>query len=87
VPFAEHSRRALAATYAGRGLVVDASGVAADTAALLARLPDWLLGPDVAAALPGIARQHRVDPDDPQPRHEVADLGELPAVLARNAPA
>jgi hypothetical protein len=64
VPFAEHSRRALAATYAGRGSVVDASGVAADTAALLATLPDG-----------------------PQPRHEVADLGELPAVLARNAPA
>jgi FMN phosphatase YigB (HAD superfamily) len=171
VSFAEHSRHALAATYAGRGLVVDAPGVAADTAALLATLPDWPLWPDVAAALPEIARQHRVgvlsnvdddlfartrvaallaglsdpdavltsqrlraykphprlyrraaaagvqvhvpasardtrgaleaglavvrvvrpghrvDPDGPQPSHEVTDLGELPAVLARNAPA
>jgi 2-haloacid dehalogenase len=166
VTFAEHSRRALAATYAGRGLVVDDPGVAADTAALLATLPDWPLWPDVAAALPGIARQHRVgvlsnvdddlfartrvaalvpddaavltsqrlraykphpqlyrraaeagvgvhvpasardtrgaleaglavvrvrrpghrvDPDGPRPEHEIADLTELPAVLARRA--
>jgi 2-haloacid dehalogenase len=166
VSFAEHSRRALGAAYAGRGLAVDAAGVAADAAALLATLPDWPLWPDVASALPEIARRHRVgvlsnvddelfgrtraavlfpdaaavltsqrlraykphpqlyrraaeagvqvhvpasardtrgaleaglavvrvvrpghrvDPDGPQPRHEVADLGELPALLARDA--
>jgi len=57
VPFAEHSRRALAATYAARGLGADE---AADTRALLATLPDWPLWPDVAAALPEIGRVHRV---------------------------
>jgi len=166
VSFAEHCRRALAATYAARGLPTDAAGVAADTETLLGTLPDWPLWPDVAAALPEVARSHRVgvlsnvdddlfartrvaplvqqlsddgavltserlraykpdarlyrraagqgvdvhvpasardtrgaleagltvvrvrrpghrvDPDGPQPRHEVADLAELPAVLA-----
>jgi 2-haloacid dehalogenase len=57
VPFAEHCRRALAATYAARELSADAGS---DTAALLATLPDWPLWPDVAAALPEIARTHRV---------------------------
>jgi 2-haloacid dehalogenase len=28
---------------------------------------------------------HRVDPDGPRPEHEIADLTELPAVLARRA--
>jgi 2-haloacid dehalogenase len=60
VPFAEHCRRALAGTYAARGLTAEAGTAAADTAALLDSLPDWPLWPDVAAALPGIARHHRV---------------------------
>ena len=55
--FAEHSRRALAATYAARGLDADAEE---DTHALLATLPDWPLWPDVAAALPEVGRTHRV---------------------------
>jgi 2-haloacid dehalogenase len=58
VSFAEHCRRALAAAYAARGLPEDAA--AGDTRALLATLPDWPLWPDVAAALPLVARQHRV---------------------------
>jgi 2-haloacid dehalogenase len=160
VPFAEHSRRALAGTYAARGLAADP---AADVEVLLGSLPEWPLWPDVADALPVIARAHRVgvlsnvddelfrrtrvaplvsddavltserlhaykphpelylrareagaqvhvpasardtrgaleagltvvrvrrpghrlDPAGPQPEHEVGDLGELPAVLAR----
>lgn len=60
VPFAEHCRRALAATCAGRGLDIDAAGVAADTAFLLDSLPDWPLWPDVNTALPPLARDHRV---------------------------
>jgi 2-haloacid dehalogenase len=159
VPFAEHCRRALAATYAARGLAADAAG---DVEALLGSLPEWPLWPDVEAALPEVGRSHRVgvlsnvdddlfrrtraaglvdddavltserlraykphpelylrardagadvhvpasardtrgaleaglavvrvrrpghrvDPDGPQPRHEVADLALLPAVLA-----
>jgi len=158
VPFAEHCRRALADTYAARGLEADA---ATDVDTLLGSLPEWPLWPDVADALPEIAGRHRVgvlsnvddelfrrtrvaplvdddavltserlraykphpelylraraagaqvhvpasardtrgaleaglavirvrrpghrvDPDGPQPRHEVADLGELPAEL------
>jgi FMN phosphatase YigB (HAD superfamily) len=158
VPFAEHCRRALADTYAARGLDADP---AADVAVLLDSLPQWPLWPDVEAALPAVAAGHRVgvlsnvddalfrrtrvaplvddeavltserlraykphaelylraraagaqvhvpasardtrgaleagltvvrvrrpghrvDPDGPQPEHEVADLGELPAVL------
>ena len=57
VSFAEHSRRALAASYAARGLAADP---AADVEVLLDSLPDWPLWPDVAAALPLVARQHRV---------------------------
>jgi 2-haloalkanoic acid dehalogenase type II len=158
VSFTEHSRRALAATYAARGLDGDP---AADVEVLLGSLPEWPLWPDVQAALPAVRRAHRVgvlsnvddelfhrtrvaalvdddavltsqrlraykphpqlylrardagvdvhvpasardtrgaleaglevvrvsrpghrvDPDGPQPRHEVADLGLLPAVL------
>ena len=160
VPFAEHSRRALAATYAAMGLEADA---VTDVEVLLGSLPEWPLWPDVEAALPRIAPDHRVgvlsnvddelfrrtraaalvddaavltserlraykphpelylrardagaqvhvpasardtrgaleaglavvrvrrpghrlDPDGPQPEHEVGDLGELPAVLDR----
>jgi 2-haloacid dehalogenase len=57
VSFAEHSRRALAATCAARGLVADP---AADVEVLLGSLPDWPLWPDVATALPEVAREHRV---------------------------
>ncbi|GAB3351945.1 HAD family hydrolase [Modestobacter lapidis] len=59
VSFAEHSRRALAATYAARGLATD-DDAAADTGTLLGTLADWPLWPDVAAALPEVARSHRV---------------------------
>ena len=57
VPFAAHCRRALAATYAARGLEADA---AADAEALLASLPDWPLWPDVETALPRVGGEHRV---------------------------
>jgi 2-haloacid dehalogenase len=57
VSFAEHSRRALADTYAARGLEADP---AADVEVLLGSLPEWPLWPDVADALPVIARAHRV---------------------------
>jgi 2-haloacid dehalogenase len=55
--FAEHCRRALAVTYAARGLRADAD---ADVAVLLASLPEWPLWPDVEAALPEVRRSHRV---------------------------
>ena len=57
VPFAEHSRRALADAYAARGLDADPG---ADVVRLLGSLPEWPLWPDVAAALPEVARDHRV---------------------------
>ncbi|MGY1633426.1 HAD family hydrolase [Geodermatophilus sp. SYSU D01186] len=56
VPFAEHSRRALAAAYAQLGLARDADD---DCAELLASVGDWPLWPDVPeglAALGGVAR-------------------------------
>jgi 2-haloacid dehalogenase len=57
IPFAEHCRRALAATYAELGL----DGDAADDAALLNRsVADWPLWPDVASQLPELAQRHRV---------------------------
>ena len=57
LPFAEHCRRALAATYAGLGLAADA---AADAALLNRSVAGWPLWPDVASQLPELARQHRV---------------------------
>ena len=57
VPFAEHCRRALAGTYAARGLDADP---AADVTALLDSLPDWPLWPDVEAGLSALAGSHRV---------------------------
>jgi 2-haloacid dehalogenase len=57
IPFAEHSRRALAAAYAQTGIDRDA---AADTAALLDSVGDWPLWPDVADELPRLAGRHRV---------------------------
>jgi 2-haloacid dehalogenase len=57
IPFAEHCRRALAATYAELGLDADAT----DDAALLNRsVADWPLWPDVAQQLPELAQRHRV---------------------------
>jgi 2-haloacid dehalogenase len=57
VPFAEHSRRALADTYAALGLDGDAG---ADTAVLLGSVGDWPLWPDVEAGLAALAREVRV---------------------------
>jgi 2-haloalkanoic acid dehalogenase type II len=57
VPFAEHCRRALAATYLELRRAADADD---DTERLLASLPDWPLWPDVAEQLPAIARAHRI---------------------------
>ncbi len=57
VPFAEHCRRALAATYADLGL----DGDAPDDAALLNRsVAGWPLWPDVAEQLPELAQRYRV---------------------------
>jgi 2-haloacid dehalogenase len=57
VPFAEHCRRALAATYVELRRAADADE---DTEALLGSVGDWPLWPDVAAGLPALAEQHRV---------------------------
>jgi 2-haloacid dehalogenase len=57
VPFAEHSRRALAATYAARGLSADP---AADVEVLLGSLPSWPLWPDVEGGLAAVGRAHQV---------------------------
>lgn len=57
LPFAEHCRRALAATYLELGRAADADD---DTERLLASLADWPLWPDVAGELPAIARGHRI---------------------------
>ncbi len=57
IPFAEHSRRALAAAYARLGVERDAG---ADTSALLDTVADWPLWPDVVAGLAALAERHRV---------------------------
>jgi 2-haloacid dehalogenase len=57
VPFAEHCRRALAATYLELRRAADADG---DTEHLLASVADWPLWPDVADGLPALARGHRI---------------------------
>jgi 2-haloacid dehalogenase len=57
IPFAEHCRRALAATYADLGLDGDA---AADAALLNGSVDEWPLWPDVAEQLPELGRRHRV---------------------------
>ncbi len=57
IPFAEHCRRALTATYAELGL----DGDARDDAVLLNRsVADWPLWPDVAEQLPELGRRYRV---------------------------
>ena len=57
LPFAEHCRRALAATYAELGLDGDAT---ADARRLNESVGDWPLWPDVASQLPELARRQRV---------------------------
>jgi 2-haloacid dehalogenase len=57
IPFAEHCRRSLMATYADLGL----SGPAVvDAAMLLGSVGGWPLWPDVAAGLPELAQRHRI---------------------------
>ncbi|MBB3086734.1 HAD family hydrolase [Geodermatophilus sabuli] len=53
IPFAEHSRRALAATYADLGVDRDAT---ADSVALLDSVGDWPLWPDVPEGLSALSR-------------------------------
>src|SRR5688572_10838256 len=57
VPFAEHCRRALAATYRELDLRGDPD---VDVARLLDSLPDWPLWPDVADALTALRPDHRL---------------------------
>ena len=57
MPFAEHCRRALAATYVELRRAADAD---ADTEQLLATVGDWPLWPDVAEGLPALAGRFRV---------------------------
>jgi 2-haloacid dehalogenase len=57
VPYAEHCRRALAATYAAFDLDGDADQ---DAVVLLRSVGDWPLWPDVAEELPAIAARHRI---------------------------
>jgi 2-haloacid dehalogenase len=57
LPFAEHSRRALATAYAGLALDGDPDR---DVAGLLDSVRDWPLWPDVAEQLPAMARRVRV---------------------------
>jgi 2-haloacid dehalogenase len=57
VPFAEHCRRALAATYVELRRAADADS---DTEHLLASVGDWPLWPDVALGLPRLAETHRI---------------------------
>lgn len=84
VSFAEHSRRALTATYAVLGLDADAD---ADAAALLDSVAGWPLWPDVAEGLPVVAAAgHRVGvlsnvDDDVFARTPVAPLVEDSGVL------
>ena len=57
IPFAEHCRRALAATYESLGLGGRAQE---DVATLLASVADWPLWRDVEAGLPALAARHRI---------------------------
>lgn len=57
MPFTEHSRRALAAAYAERGLDGDP---ATDAALLLGTVGDWPLWPDVVEGLQVLALHHRI---------------------------
>ena len=57
IPFAEHSSRALAATYDDLGL---AGRAPLDAVLLLGSVAGWPLWPDVAEELPRLAERHRV---------------------------
>src|SRR3954471_3629631 len=57
IPFAEHCRRSLAATYADLGLT---GPVSVDAVMLLGSVAGWPLWPDVAAGLPALAATHRI---------------------------
>jgi 2-haloacid dehalogenase len=57
IPFAEHCRRSLAATYSDLGLSGPAS---VDAVMLLGSVAGWPLWPDVAAGLPVLAATHRI---------------------------
>jgi 2-haloacid dehalogenase len=57
IPFAEHSSRALAATYDDLGL---AGRAPLDAVMLLGSVAGWPLWPDVAEELPRLAERHRV---------------------------
>jgi 2-haloacid dehalogenase len=57
VPFAEHCRRALVATYAGLGLDGEAT---ADARLLNESVAEWPLWPDVASQLPELGQRYRV---------------------------
>ncbi|MGY1808756.1 haloacid dehalogenase [Blastococcus sp. SYSU D00669] len=83
VPFAEHSRRALEATYTALGLDGDAE---ADVAVLLESVELWPLWPDVATGLPVVAHRHAVGvlsnvDDEVFARTRVAPLVASEAVL------
>jgi 2-haloacid dehalogenase len=83
LPFAEHSRRALAAAYADLGLDADAGH---DAGVLLGSVGDWPPWDDVAAGLPALARRHRIGilsnvDDDVFRRTRVAPLVADDAVL------
>ena len=76
IPFAEHCRRSLMATYADLRLTGPA---VVDAAMLLGSVGGWPLWPDVAAGLPALAAQHRVGilsnvDDDVFARTKVATL-------------
>lgn len=57
IPFAEHCRRALAATYLELRRAADADD---DAVRLLASVADWPLWPDVTEQLTALARGHRI---------------------------
>jgi 2-haloacid dehalogenase len=83
IPYAEHCRRALAATYADLGLEGRAP---VDAAMLLGSVGGWPLWPDVATELPAIAARLRVGvlsnvDDDVFARTKVAALIPDDAVL------
>src|SRR3712207_4385887 len=57
IPFAEHCRRALAASYVELRRAADADD---DVEHLLASVGDWPLWPDVAEGLRAVAARHRI---------------------------
>ncbi|HLM04986.1 MAG TPA: HAD family hydrolase [Blastococcus sp.] len=83
IPFAEHCRRSLAATYDELGLTGPAN---VDAVMLLGSVAGWPLWPDVVRELPAIAGDHRVGilsnvDDDVFARTKVARLLDDDVVL------